>query len=103
MESVEKVMVFCDPPYNVNYGATMKDKLAARAIARSRTIISANSFEQFLRDACVNMLAVTKGAIYTCTSSSELHTLHKAFTEAGGHWSTFVIWAKIDGSTCRRI
>jgi DNA modification methylase len=27
-------------------------------------------------------------------SSSELHTLHKAFTEAGGHWSTFLIWAK---------
>ena len=27
-------------------------------------------------------------------SSSELHTLQKAFTEAGGHWSTFVIWAK---------
>jgi len=23
-----------------------------------------------------------------------LHTLHQAFTDAGGHWSTFVIWAK---------
>jgi len=27
-------------------------------------------------------------------SSSELHTLYKAFTEAGGHWSTFCIWSK---------
>jgi DNA modification methylase len=27
-------------------------------------------------------------------SSSELHTLHKAFTDAGGHWSTFLIWSK---------
>jgi DNA modification methylase len=27
-------------------------------------------------------------------SSSELHTLYRAFTDAGGHWSTFVIWAK---------
>jgi DNA modification methylase len=27
-------------------------------------------------------------------SSSELHTLFQAFTEAGGHWSTFIIWAK---------
>ena len=27
-------------------------------------------------------------------SSSELHTLQPAFTDAGGHWSTFVIWAK---------
>jgi DNA modification methylase len=40
------------------------------------------------------MLAVTKGALYVCMSSSTLHTLHRAFTEAGGHWSTFVIWAK---------
>jgi DNA modification methylase len=27
-------------------------------------------------------------------SSAQLHTLYKAFTEAGGHWSTFVIWEK---------
>ena len=27
-------------------------------------------------------------------SSSELHTLQKAFTDAGGKWSTFIIWAK---------
>ena len=27
-------------------------------------------------------------------SSSELHTLQKAFAAAGGHWSTFIIWAK---------
>src|ERR1051325_10045623 len=40
------------------------------------------------------MLAVSAGAIYICMSSSELHTLHQAFTEAGGHWSTFLIWAK---------
>ena len=51
-------------------------------------------FYQFLYDACVNMLTVTKGACYICMSSSELHTLQKAFPEAGGKWSTFVIWAK---------
>ncbi len=27
-------------------------------------------------------------------SSSELATLQSAFTEAGGHWSTFLIWSK---------
>ena len=100
MTDVEKVlaggladMVFCDPPYNVNYGATMKDKLRGnkRKIANDDL---GQAFEQFLRDACVNILAVTKGAIYVCMSSSELHTLQKAFREAGGHWSTFVIWAK---------
>jgi DNA modification methylase len=100
IESVEKVlaggladMVFTDPPYNVNYGATMKDKLRGK----KRKIANDNlgqDFAQFLRDSLVNILAVTKGAIYVCMSSSELHTLHQAFTEAGGHWSTFVIWAK---------
>ncbi len=100
LEAVQKVlaggladMVFTDPPYNVNYGATMKDKLRGK----KRKIANDNlgdGFEQFLRDVCANLLTVTKGAIYVCMSSSELHTLHRAFTESGGHWSTFVIWAK---------
>jgi DNA modification methylase len=101
METVEEVlaggladMVFCDPPYNVNYGATMKDKLRGKSHRKIANDNLGDGFEQFLRDACVNLLAVTKGAIYICMSSSELHTLHEAFTEAGGHWSTFVIWAK---------
>jgi DNA modification methylase len=100
LADVEKVlaggladMVFCDPPYNVNYGATMKDRLRGnkRRIANDNL---GQDFEQFLRDACVNILAVTKGAIYVCMSSSEIHTLQRVFREAGGHWSTFVIWAK---------
>jgi DNA modification methylase len=100
IDAVEKVlaggladMVFTDPPYNVNYGATMKDKLRGK----KRKIANDNlgdGFEQFLRDTCTNILTVTKGAVYICMSSSELHTLQKAFREAGGHWSTFVIWAK---------
>ena len=40
------------------------------------------------------ILTMTKGAIYICMSSSELDVLQKAFREAGGKWSTFVIWAK---------
>ena len=100
MDAVEKVlaagladMVFTDPPYNVNYGATMKDKLRGKK-RRIKNDDLGEGFEQFLRDACLNILAVTKGAVYICMSSSELHTLHRAFATAGGHWSTFVIWAK---------
>ncbi|MBI2818140.1 MAG: site-specific DNA-methyltransferase [Acidobacteria bacterium] len=86
-------MVFSDPPYNVNYGATMKDKLRGnkRKIANDNL---GDKFEQFLHESCANILAVTKGAVYICMSSSELATLQKVFREAGGHWSTFVIWAK---------
>jgi DNA modification methylase len=100
LENVEKVldgaladMVFTDPPYNVDYGNTAKDKMRGN----DRKIMNDNlgkGFEAFLYDACVNMVTVCKGAIYICMSSSELHTLQKAFVAAGGKWSTFVIWAK---------
>jgi DNA modification methylase len=86
-------MVFTDPPYNVDYGASAKDKLRRNR----RKILNDNlgsGFEAFLHDACANILSVTKGAIYVCMSSSELHTLQRIFAAAGGKWSTFVIWAK---------
>jgi DNA modification methylase len=101
MADVEKVMaggladmVFCDPPYNVNYGATMKDKLRGKSHRKIANDNLGDAFEKFLYDACVNLLTVAKGAVYICMSSSELYTLQKSFREAGGHWSTFVIWAK---------
>ena len=76
MSDVEKVlaggladMTFCDPPYGVNYGQTMKDKLRGnkRRIANDNL---GDDFGPFLRDACTNILAVTKGATYICMSSS---------------------------------
>jgi DNA modification methylase len=42
----------------------------------------------------LGILTVTKGAEYICLSSSELQTLYQSFRDEGGHWSTFVIWAK---------
>jgi len=79
-------MVFTDPPYNVN-----------RQVKKHRPIANddlAEGFEPFLYQACLNLLRFTRGGIYICMSSSELHTLQRVFTKAGGHWSTFVIWAK---------
>jgi DNA modification methylase len=81
-------MVFTDPPYNVDY----EGKTARKLKIGNDTL--GGKFYEFLREACANLLAVTKGAVYLCMSSSELHTLHQAFTDAGGYWSTFVIWAK---------
>lgn len=86
-------MIFTDPPYNVDYGQSMKDSVRGT----KRKIKNDNlgdGFQQFLNDACNEMVKVCKGAIYICMSSSELHTLQKAFADAGGHWSTFIIWAK---------
>ena len=91
-------MIFTDPPYNVNYGATMKDKLRYHTSPNhNRTILNDNlgeGFEQFLTDSLTNMMMFNKGAAYVCMSSSELHTLYSAFVKAGGKWSTFIIWAK---------
>jgi DNA modification methylase len=86
-------MTFTDPPYNVDYGSSPKDRLRGKR----RKILNDNlgcGFEIFLQDACTNILAVTKGAVYVCMSSSELHTLQRTFVATGGKWSTFVIWAK---------
>ena len=86
-------MAFTDPPYNVDYGNNAKDKMRGK----DRRIMNdalGEGFYQFLYDACLNLLLVTKGACYVCMSSSELHTLQKAWIDAGGKWSTFIIWAK---------
>ncbi len=89
-------MVFTDPPYNVNYDD--KDKYPTGCTGKTkRTILNdnlGNDFEIFLMAACNNMLTYTKGAVYICMSSSELDTLRRAFCNAGGKWSTFIIWAK---------
>ncbi len=91
-------MIFTDPPYNVNYGSTMKDSIRYHAGSLGgRKIMNDNlgdEFGQFLTDSLSNMMMYCKGAAYVCMSSSELHTLYNSFINAGGKWSTFIIWAK---------
>ena len=101
LEAIEKVMaggladmVFCDPPYGVAYGSSAPTRREREKKRITNDDLGDAAFGEFLRKASVNLLSVTKGAVYICMSSSELHTLQKAFTAAGGHWSTFVIWAK---------
>jgi DNA modification methylase len=100
IEDVEKLMggeladmAFTDPPYNVDYGNSAKDKLRGK----DRRILNDNlgdSFYEFLKAALTNLLSVTKGGCYISMSSSELDILQKAYRDAGGKWSTFIIWAK---------
>lgn len=78
-------MIFTDPPYNVAYtgaaGSIQNDDLG-------------DGFHDFLLAALTPMLASCCGGVYIAMSSSELDALQGAFREAGGHWSTFIIWAK---------
>jgi len=86
-------MIFQDPPYNVDYANTAKDKLRGT----NRPILNDNlgdGFQDFLLAAFKPALARCNGAVYVAMSSSELDTLQSAFRAAGGKWSTFIIWAK---------
>jgi DNA modification methylase len=74
-----------DPPYNVDYDQDgerlLNDNLGAE-------------FTGFLSKICSNILAHTNGAIYIFMAISEIGNLKREFEKAGGHWSTFIIWAK---------
>jgi DNA modification methylase len=86
-------MIWQDPPYNVDYANTAKDKQRGT----HRPILNDNlgeGFQDFLLAALKPALARCDGAIYIAMSSSELDALQAAFRAAGGKWSTFIIWAK---------
>jgi ParB-like chromosome segregation protein Spo0J len=85
-------MTFVDPPYRVAYEGKGTTKENRKRI-RNDDLPSAD-FERFLTDAMGGILAVTKGPVYVAMSSSEIHMLRRAFEAAGGHWSTFIVWAK---------
>jgi hypothetical protein len=85
-------LIYYDCPYNVSYLSP-----PSAASAAPRKILNddlGKDFAKFLNDSCVAMLSISAGAIYISMSSAELHTLYKAFTEAGGHWSTYIICVK---------
>lgn len=87
MDGKKADMVFTDPPYNVDYkgvaGSIKNDKFKNN-----------QAFYQFLYDSFAALRPFVFGDVYCCMSSSELHTLQKAFIDCGGHWSTFLIWVK---------
>ncbi len=93
MADAKADMIVTDPPYNVDYANSAKDKMRGK----DRPILNDNlgdGFYDFLLAAMTPMLKRCSGAVYVAMSSSELDTLQQAFRAAGGKWSTFIIWAK---------
>lgn len=84
----QAAMMFTDPPYNVAYEGKTKRKLTIENDALGE------SFEGWLRKFFECSLLRCDGAVYAAMSSSELDVLQKAFRDAGGHWSTFIVWVK---------
>ena len=93
MQGAVADMVFTDPPYNVNYANSAKDKMRGK----DRAILNDNlggGFYDFLLAALTPTVAHCRGGIYVAMSTRELDVLQAAFRAAGGKWSTFIIWAK---------
>src|SRR3546814_16838644 len=85
MAEAQADMVFTDPPYNVDYANSAKDKMRGK----DRPILNDNlgdGFYDFLLAALTPMLERCAGATYIAMSSSELDTLQQAFRAAGGKW-----------------
>jgi DNA modification methylase len=99
LEQVEKLlngntahMVFTDPPYNVDYGATMKDKLRGTDNRKIKNDNLGDDFKQFLTDAIGAFRPFVLGDVYVCMAGSELHTLYDPilygwFEGSSHYWS----------------
>ena len=87
MQGKKANMMFTDPPYNVDYEGT------AGKIENDK-FINSELFYDFLCDFFTSVSGLIKGDVYCCMTSSELSTLQRAFSDSGGHWSTFIIWVK---------
>jgi DNA modification methylase len=101
MDGKKAEIFFTDPPYNVDYGSSLKDKKGSKRGGKKpgRKILNDNfksslEFKEFLKRAILAAKPFIKGDVYIFMSSSELHTLQSAFAECDGHWSTFIIWIK---------
>lgn len=87
-------MVWTDPPYNIAYERSMNSNGQNKGDIIKNDNMSSESFYTFLLSAVRNMLDFCDGAVYICMSSSELVNLKNAFDNAGGHFQSFIIWAK---------
>lgn len=93
-ERVRAAMVFTDPPYNIAYEGGMNTTGQNKREMIMNDKMSTEEFYQFLYKVMKNLIENCDGAMYVCMSSSELVSLKKSFEEAGGHYQSFIIWAK---------
>lgn len=97
-------MMLTDPPYNVDYGGTsstdesrrrakdLPPKFSARTILNDK--MGKTEFQAFLQAFFENAMQHVRGAQYVFMSSQEWPRIHQAFEEAGGHWSSTIVWVK---------
>lgn len=84
---------FTDPPYNVNLG-DHGGKQSGKSRRIKNDAMAPEAWETFCRGWAQNLLGNVDGAIYVCMSTKEWASVSHVLSEAGGHWSDTIIWAK---------
>ena len=87
-------MVFTDPPWNVNYGATDHPNWKSRTIQND--CMSTEDFKEFMDKSFARMAEsmVVGGMAYVVMSAQEWGSLMPALADNGFHWSSTIIWNK---------
>lgn len=87
-------MVFTDPPWNVNYGATDHPSWKSRQIKND--CMSSEDFKEFMEKSFARMseALVVGGMAYVVMSAQEWGSLMPALADNDFHWSSTIIWNK---------
>jgi DNA modification methylase len=85
-------MAFVDPPYNVDLGHSRPAGSARRRIRNDH--LDPAAWEAFVGGWAATLLAAVDGAIYVAMSCAEWPTVARLLAEAGGHWSSTIVWTK---------
>jgi DNA modification methylase len=93
VEGQQAAMCFTDPPYDVDYGNHGGGR-GHRRRAIANDALPPEEWEAFCRGWARQLIDHVDGALYICMSSKEWPTVCRILTEAGGHWSDTIIWAK---------
>jgi len=83
-------MMMTDPPYNCN----IKGKGNGKELTIKNDNLTQEQFRTLISGFLQQAMQHVAGAQYIFMSSEEWPTLHTAFEEAGGRWSTTIIWVK---------
>lgn len=101
IDDVEKLMnkeradmIFTDPPWNVNYGATDHPTWKQRTILNDH--MQEDEWADFVMGFCTSLKIASKGGCmtYLVMSAQEWAIVDKTLRDAGFHWSSTIIWAK---------